>query len=174
MKKIIKNPLFTFILGALIFSSLGVAAYSLLSSDVQFTPENNKWQVGNVEEALNSLYISKTTDNYSQDEQVVGTWIDGKPLYQKTITFTIPSNNSAVVVDTLPTEVETKKTFGGVIFGNGSYVEFNYADTGAATYCLTFIDERKITVVVHDSDLLNKSAFLTVQYTKTTDKAKTN
>ena len=25
--------------------------------------------------------------NYSTDEQIVGTWIDGKPIYQKTITF---------------------------------------------------------------------------------------
>lgn len=25
--------------------------------------------------------------NYSTDEQVVGTWIDGKPIYEKTITY---------------------------------------------------------------------------------------
>ena len=34
--------------------------------------------------------------NYSTSEQVVGTWIDGKPLYQKTIewTYEFPNNNS--------------------------------------------------------------------------------
>ena len=58
-----------FILGAILFSGIGVAAYTLLSSDVSFSPENSKWQVGNVEDALNSLYISKTSDNYSNTEK---------------------------------------------------------------------------------------------------------
>jgi hypothetical protein len=36
--------------------------------------------------------------NYSLDEQVVGTWIDGKPLYQKTYNFgAIPNNTSKTV-----------------------------------------------------------------------------
>lgn len=34
--------------------------------------------------ALTTIEVSPT--HYSTDEQVVGTWIDGKPLYQKTIT----------------------------------------------------------------------------------------
>ncbi len=74
-----------FILGAVLFSGIGVAAYVLTSSDVTFTPQNSNWQVGNVQEALNSLYISKTSDNYSENETKVGTWIDGRPVYQKVI-----------------------------------------------------------------------------------------
>lgn len=32
--------------------------------------------------------------SYSTEEQVVGTWIDGKPIYQKTINCgTLPNNN---------------------------------------------------------------------------------
>lgn len=30
------------------------------------------------------------SENYSTSEQVVGTWIDGKPLYEKAISFTAP------------------------------------------------------------------------------------
>ena len=74
-----------FILGAVLFSGIGVAAYVLTSSDVTFTPQNSNWQVGNIQEALNSLYISKTSDNYSENETKVGTWIDGRPVYQKVI-----------------------------------------------------------------------------------------
>lgn len=42
-----------------------------------------------------TFYYTKTTDSaikvgtgtdYSTDEQIIGTWIDGKPLYQKTVT----------------------------------------------------------------------------------------
>ena len=57
------------------------------------------------EEVLITLQYTKSTDvpgsgewtstgvpavHYSTDEQIIGTWIDGKPLYQKTINF--PSN----------------------------------------------------------------------------------
>ena len=54
---------------------------------------------------------SSTSNNYSTDEQVVGTWIDGKPLYQKTISPNIQLPNktsvsfstglSANIIDTL-------------------------------------------------------------------------
>lgn len=38
--------------------------------------------------------------NYSTDEQVVGTWIDGSTLYEKTWSVTAPSSNtSARIVD---------------------------------------------------------------------------
>ena len=75
------------IIGVIISSGVSVAAtYALLSSDVQFTPENSNWQVGNVEDALNSLYAARIPTNYSTEEKVVGTWIDGKPIYQRTFT----------------------------------------------------------------------------------------
>lgn len=56
MKKIFKSRIFSFILGAVIFSGISVCAYSLSSNDISFTPENNNWQVSNVEEAVNDLY----------------------------------------------------------------------------------------------------------------------
>ena len=33
------------------------------------------------------LVEEMTKDKYSTEEQVIGTWIDGKPLYRKTIKF---------------------------------------------------------------------------------------
>ena len=89
MKKIIKTNLniIVAILIAVIVSSgiTGVAAYTLLSNHIEYEPADSAWKVSNVEEALDSLYIAKTGNNYSTEERVVGTWIDGKPVYQKTI-----------------------------------------------------------------------------------------
>lgn len=85
MKKKLKNPIFTFVLGALIFSCMGVVAYSLKAKDITFTSSNTSWKVGNVSEALDSLMLSKTSSNYSTSEKKIGTWVDGKPIYQKTI-----------------------------------------------------------------------------------------
>ena len=49
MKRIIKNPIFTFIVGAIIFGTIGVYAVSVASKDVTY---NNT----NVESAINDLY----------------------------------------------------------------------------------------------------------------------
>ena len=60
MKKIFKSRIFSFILGAVIFSGISVCAYSLSSNDISFTPENSNWKVSNVEEAINDLYKDDT------------------------------------------------------------------------------------------------------------------
>jgi len=39
-------------------------------------------------EEIAKIFISNSTENYSTDEQIVGTWIDRKLLYQKTIAVT--------------------------------------------------------------------------------------
>ena len=58
MKKTIKNPIFTFIIGAIIFGSIGVlgASYLYHADEVSYTPKNNKFEVDNVEDAINELY----------------------------------------------------------------------------------------------------------------------
>ncbi len=82
-----KKYIIGFVIGSLLFGGIGiVSAYSILSSNVSFTPNNNNWKVSNVEEAIDSLYMSKTSDDYSTDEKIVGTWVDGKPIYQKVYT----------------------------------------------------------------------------------------
>lgn len=47
--------------------------------------------------------ISSTTGggfvNYSEDEQIVGRWIDGKPIYQKTINIGILPNSSSKLIE---------------------------------------------------------------------------
>lgn len=43
-----------------------------------------------------AINVQSVNVNYSTTEQVIGTWIDGKPLYQKTVTFGRVSNNSSI------------------------------------------------------------------------------
>lgn len=57
MRKIIKNPIFTFILGALIFGGIiGVSAYTILANDIGYTPKDSTWEVDNVKDAIDDLY----------------------------------------------------------------------------------------------------------------------
>ena len=67
MKKVLKNPILTFILGSLIFGCIGiVSAFSLFAQDVGFTPHDTSWKkddgsdITNVKEAIDELYINNT------------------------------------------------------------------------------------------------------------------
>ncbi|MBR1416339.1 MAG: H-type lectin domain-containing protein [Bacilli bacterium] len=55
MDKILKIKIFYFILGAVIFSTVSVFAYSIIASNVGFTPKASNWNVDNVSDALDYL-----------------------------------------------------------------------------------------------------------------------
>ena len=89
-KETLKTALIGAIAGAIVAGGTGtVIAYTVNSNNVNFRPTDSAWKVNTVSDAIDDLYIKKTGDNYSTEERVVGTWIDGKPLYQKTITTQI-------------------------------------------------------------------------------------
>ena len=70
MKKILKSRLLFFLLGAVIFSSATVFAYSILAPDVGFTPTDSTWKkedgqsITNVEEAINELHSKMSRSSY--------------------------------------------------------------------------------------------------------------
>ena len=56
MKKLIKNNLFGFIIGGIIFGSIGIYAASIYyAKDISYEPSDASWEVSNVNEALNEL-----------------------------------------------------------------------------------------------------------------------
>ena len=71
MKKILKNPIFMFILGAIIFSSVTVIASSLSAKDITYkenkTVENalDELYIAANKEILNSLTITLKSESYS-------------------------------------------------------------------------------------------------------------
>lgn len=57
MKKIIKNPIISFIIGAVLFGSIGpVLAYRLTADQILYTPTNNSSQITNAQIALDNFY----------------------------------------------------------------------------------------------------------------------
>ena len=125
MKKIIKNPVFMFILGSIIFGSIGiVSAYTILAKDVGYTPKDTTWKVNNVEDAINDLKgncqsgdIDNYNDkNYIQDNLTVYsnrvTILDGGYFIDEDNTVwvnlsiktnvTLGSNNSYLIIKGLP------------------------------------------------------------------------
>ena len=121
-------------------------------------------------------YINE--NKYSTEEQLVGTWIDGKPLYQKTVEFTTPSKNSIQEYSYLP----------GIPFSSIDNIInvdgwCNRADGGRVPHLFSqdqsvyfFVDWNKSNqklyfYVLTNSTIgtANQPATLTFRYTKTTE-----
>lgn len=116
------------------------------------------------------------THHYSTEEQVIGTWIDGKPLYQKTVVLTsLPSNTS--VTQQYPHNIDS---IGEIVnhdviatWQSGSTVKLPYAQlTNGQLNGIGSIDcninKTNIEIRV-GTDRSNMTAYATIQYTKITD-----
>ena len=113
-------------------------------------------------------------NNYSSDEVIVGTWIDGKPLYQKTITTTAPTVATAgtYVVVTVPHNVSNVD----VIFTPCAFVKDNSNIARMMPYTVNAGYQIKanpgrssIQFTSAIKDFNGCTCYITICYTKTTD-----
>ena len=126
-----------------------------------------------------NIYID-AKHNYSTQETVIGTWIDGKPIYQKTVLGTV-SNYTSINRNPIGASVDTVVKIDGMHFGttgacnpiagvtNDSMAQglavvvvLNSSATNPNTYAVYNKPNGQTTYVGH-------SYYLTIQYTKTTD-----
>lgn len=112
--------------------------------------------------------------NYSTEEQVVGTWIDGSYIYQKTVEFGALSNAGEKGVNH---NISNLKLVTNVMFikyktdnpsSEMSVVPFVH-DTSINYQCVLTIDASKIYVANRGVNYSTFSGICTLQYTKTTD-----
>ena len=171
MKKIIKNNLFGFILGALLFSFIGAyAAIKLSSSEISYKDTT-------VEQTLNSLYISRTNNDYSTDEKVIGKWVDGKPIYQKTwVNIDVTDMNDGTnhnIIDISNLNAETTVDIRAVGYQLTDGQKYDYSNTfsNSETNPRWFNVWRRQNnyIGINIGNLSITSVTVTLQYTKTTD-----
>lgn len=140
-------------------------------------------------QAVAPTNLIKEGHNYSTDEQVVGTWINGKPLYEKTVVlkpyhYAVGVNNyphgvanvdecfivSAIKVpnpDFSGTHDENYTT-GSINIINGDIAGMKSVSQRAIIWGAdeTYIQSRNYG---YDWNKDDYEAFITIQYTKTTD-----
>lgn len=108
--------------------------------------------------------------HYSTNEQVIGTWIDGKPLYEKTIAYTpsgtISSNTTIANVPNAKVMRATEATAYNPSDNRG-YVLPNVRANGGTK--ITYDNGDVTLVIIGDSWSSSWTFYVTVQYTKTTD-----
>ena len=99
---------------------------------------------------------------YSTSEQVVGEWIDGKPLYQKTFTG-LTTVADGTIAD-LPSDILVRDIFGMV---EGS-TPINCYNTNSY-FVFTSANNTTHKIYQKCAGWVNKDEVVTIQYTKTTD-----
>lgn len=121
----------------------------------------------------NNFEYLEGLNEYSTSEQVIGTWIDGKPLYRKTFTSTIANGSTE---KTIPLGISNADVI--YIDSGNSYINFT---TGGSTVQLGFysastdwsrgyIASNNVVVQLGSVySLGSKDICVTVKYTKTTD-----
>lgn len=110
-------------------------------------------------------------EKYSTDEQVIGTWVDGKPLYRKVVTYTATStigNTSETTnisinhnISNLNSIIRTQisDSVDGIypIANGGSTANVNY-------YTSSVLNFRLVNIT-----LTARTFYIILEYTKTTD-----
>lgn len=80
-----------------------------------------------------TIQTDTAVDNYTNDEQVIGTWIDGKTLYRKVITTQFASSNAEQKVGELGTGVYPLKMYGTMFNGGTEFLTIPMSVTGGTT-----------------------------------------
>ena len=122
--------------------------------------------------ATKNIYITPE-NNYSTDEQVIGTWINNKPIYQKTISCgALPNTATTKSVDP-PANMDKIIHLGGITYSNDNYMFIlPTVLTTAVTDNIGLYysgNTNKIIISTGKDRSSFTETYVTVQYTKTTD-----
>lgn len=122
-------------------------------------------------QAVAPTNLIKEGHNYSTDEQVVGTFIDGKPLYEKT--FEIPQGNASTdyYIDISSLNLETMCEIDGYVDIGTAFLSINSIVVGAGTNTC-YIDnafQHSFPCIIYNFGWAFSGGAITLRYTKTTD-----
>ncbi len=130
---------------------------------------------GDMDEIVSPKPVTaKGGHRYSTEEQIVGTWIDGRPIYEKTVLCSTPttipsgtytSQTTAHGVSNIDLDARLKMFVTTGSFGNRAWGNDNVVTT-----CLDItFNATVITIGSNNSVFQNKQYYVTIQYCKTTD-----
>lgn len=122
---------------------------------------------------VNAINEVNNKFNYSTTEQVIGKWIDGKPLYRKTITF----RTTISVSFTIPHEIANVDEI-HIDYGNSFFVETTGTTYSLPTIgyagnftenCYAYVNKENIYISATGGWNTSWIKYITLLYTKTTD-----
>ena len=111
-------------------------------------------------------------NNYSTEETVIGTWIDGKPIYRKVVNYgNLNSVQGTKSVEHGISDIDTITNINGICYEVNFAFNIPFAPTvymfAGITYAIR-VDKTNIHIYVSDDRSVD-TAIVTIEYTKTTD-----
>ena len=113
---------------------------------------------------VNSINEVNNKFDYSTEEQVIGKWIDGKPLYRKIVSGAVPQSDYYPTVATGITNLDKVVSI-SLCLAYGDNRQY-FSSVKYNNYYLSKENDNKITIVAPD---VEGDATFTIYYTKTTD-----
>ena len=110
--------------------------------------------------------------SYTYDEQIVGTWIDGKPIYQKTVNCGALPNTTQKNVNHGIANIDQYVSVFGIFYdtsGTGESAMMPFATPNSKDNVGVWTKDKSTIALNTGSDRTSFSACVTLQYTKTTD-----
>lgn len=136
----------------------------------RYNKENGS--VTGVRYTLHKIYGIKlyNPNNYSTTEQEIGTWIDGKKLYQRTFVGTTGNAGYEVTLGTI-SNLDKVIDISGIVHHQDGYLSCYYSywksNTDRENVYVYINTSNEICVGALQSTLANKDVIVTVKYTKT-------
>lgn len=121
--------------------------------------------------AYKDIYTNPMND-YSTDEKVVGTWINGKPLYQKTIDCGALPNATEKRVTTELSNIIVRRIWGYSRKDNAATVNLPHSSPGLLTQNIEMeygYSDNSIVIVTQLDRRTFTETYVTLQYTKNAD-----
>ena len=113
--------------------------------------------------------------NFSTDEKVIGTWIDGKPLYQKTVNCGALPNNTTKEIAHDISNIDKVINIKGIAINASANTYLNIPtitiNQSLVNYQIGMDVNNTYVRILTGIDRSSYSAYVTLQYTKTTDTA---
>lgn len=108
-------------------------------------------------------------DNYSTTEQVIGTWIDGKPIYRKVIECgALPDTSNKDVAHNIQNFGETISCRGMAVRTSDSRA-LTIPDSTPSAEIVCGATDTNVYITTHNDRSSFDDSFLILEYTKTTD-----
>lgn len=154
---------------------------SILSATSSTATDEQVYSAKVINTELKAVTKEIAKEVYSTNEQVVGTWVDGKPIYEKTMfsTFKDYVVGNFTVFSIALDNVNIVVSIDGMVNYDSIFpvpVTYNYIkdDIGNIQRITTYYDKRLKTVqtavyVSTNTRYANAKYFVTIRYTKTTD-----
>ena len=111
---------------------------------------------------------------YSTHEKVVGEWIDGKPLYEKTFSGSVTANSNYSFADISGLNYDYFSIYEASFYKKNTnnvyyWMPVYYSSSADYARAYTRSSDQKLVVELYGSSMSSNKVYITVRYTKTTD-----